>query len=251
MDENSEDIDWRALSKEERVALTLRLYRAVSGVADAQRITIRQVIDQAFKGLPEVGTDYESNFRRGNTSVEKAQLVHQWLELNHFDLAKIFAPELFQMNPARAWDRFLKKRRVDSGLRIVRMQNEYGIAQRAANVGDVSDVLQFGQEYCLELTSDRSGHAIAFQGYRGKWYPLALGNDDGRLRVPIVDDVQLLPRDHKGQPIPLVELDDAGDHSFVVITAPDRDLPLDQPSLASRSEDEALKVFQTNVRFVT
>lgn len=251
MDENSGDIDWQALPREERPAMTIRLYAALSGVAKAQRITITQMFDEAFKGLPEVGTDYGSNFRKGNASAVKAQLMHQWLEVHHFDLARTFAPELFQMNPARAWDRFLRARRVDGGLRIVRMANEFGIAQRAANVRDVCDVLQFGQEFCLELTSDRAGQAIAFQGHRGEWHPLALGNADGCWRVPIVDEAQLMPRDHKGQPIPLVEFDDAGNHSFVIITAPDKDLPLDKPSLASRFEDEALKVFQIDVRFVT
>jgi hypothetical protein len=251
MDKNTGDIDWMQLPKEERVLLTKDLYKAVSGVADLNGVTIVRLIDEAFKGLPAVGTDYESNFRRGNISAAKALLMHRWLEDNHFDLAKRFAPELFQMNPARAWDRFLERRRMDGGLRIVRMKTEFGIVQRAAKAREASEALRFGEEFCLELTSDRTGQAVAFQGYRGKWYPLALGNDDGRWRVPVTNDVQLLPRDHKGQPIPLIERDDAGEHSFVVITSPDKDLPLDQPSLASRFEDETLKVFQIDIRFVT
>jgi hypothetical protein len=247
----SEDIDWQKLSKEDRAHLTKKLFKAVSSVADATGVTILELIDRAFVGLPAVGTDYASNFRRGNISAAKAVLMHRWLEENHFDLAKTFAPDLFQMNPSRAWDRFLERRQVDGGLRIVRMKTEFGIVQRAAKANKASVALRFGEEFCLELVSKRPGYAIAFQGYRGQWHPLALGNDDGRWRVPIADDVQLLPRDQKGQPIPLIELDDAGNHSFVVITAPDKDLPVDQPSLASRFEDESLQVYWIGVRFVT
>ena len=247
----SEDIDWQKLSKEDRVHLTKKLFKAVSSVADATGVTILELIDRAFVGLPAVGTDYASNFRRGNISAAKALLMHRWLEENHFDLAKTFAPDLFQMNPSRAWDRFLERRQVDGGLRIVRMKTEFGIVQRAAKPNETSVALRFGEEFCLELVSKRPGYAIAFQGYRGQWHPLALGNDDGRWRVPITHDVQLLPRDQKGQPIPLIELDDAGNHSFVVVTAPDKDLPMDQPSLASRFEDQSLQVYQIDVRFVT
>ncbi|ABG31462.1 hypothetical protein CEP88_19000 [Roseobacter denitrificans] len=251
MDKNSGDIDWDQLPKDQRIDLTKNLFKAVSGVADLNSITIAELIDQAFLGLPKVGTDYDSNFRRGNVSAAKAMLMHRWLEENHFELAKTFAPELFQMNPKRAWNRFLDSRSVDGGLRIVQMKNEFGIAQRADKMRKVSKALRFGDAFCLELTSDRFGHAIAFQGYRGKYYPLALSGDERRLRIAITDGVQLLLRDLKGQPNPLVEMDDAGDHRFVVITSPDKNLPTDQRRLASRFDDEGLQVFHTDVRFVT
>ncbi|MEP1610529.1 MAG: hypothetical protein ABJL72_01265 [Roseobacter sp.] len=247
----NDDINWDRLSKEERAPLNLALFRAISGVADLTGVTIRTLVDQALAGFPAVGTDYESNFRRGNISAAKAMLMHRWLEEYHFDLAKTFAPELFQMNSKRAWDRFLDSRSVDSGLRIVQMEDKFGIVQRADKVREVSKALRFGDEFCLELISDRFGHAIAFQCYRGKYHPLALGGDERRLRITITDGVQLLPRDLEGQPNPLVEMDDAGDHRFVVITSPDKNLPTDQRSLASRFEDEGLQVFQTDVRFVT
>lgn len=128
-------------------------------------------------------------------SAAKALLMHRWLEEMHFDLAKTFAPELFQMNPARAWDQFLDQRGVDGGLRVVHIENEFGIAQRAAKARRVSKALRFGDAFCLELTSNRLGYAVAFQGYRDKYYPLALGDDERRLRIPITAGVQLLPRD--------------------------------------------------------
>lgn len=246
-----DDIDWLRLSKAERVPLTKDLYLAVSGIADAIDVKIVELIDTAFVDLPGVGTDYASNFRRGNVSAAKAMLVHRWLEKNHFDLAKTFAPELFQMNPARAWDQFLDQHGVDGGLRVVQIENEFGIAQRAAKARKASEALRFGDAFCLELTSDHPAYAVAFQGYRDNFYPLALGDDERRLRIPITAGVQFLPRDLNGKPNPLVEQDDAGDHRFVIITAPDKTLPTDQRSLAKRLEDERLKVFQTNVRFVT
>jgi predicted DNA-binding ribbon-helix-helix protein len=79
MDKNSGDIDWVQLPKEERIRLTKDLYKAVSGVADLKGVTIVRLIDEVFKGLPAVGTDYESNFRRGNISAAKALLMHRWL----------------------------------------------------------------------------------------------------------------------------------------------------------------------------
>ena len=92
MDENSGDIDWGQLPKDQRIDLTKDLFKAVSGVADLNRITISELIDQAFAGLPAVGTDYQSNFRRGNISAAKAKMMHRWLEENYFDLAQEFAP---------------------------------------------------------------------------------------------------------------------------------------------------------------
>ncbi len=250
---NSENgqIDWSAMATEERYERAKQLYTVIRQVAGnaGEKVEVYALI--ALGPNANVESHYVSNMRRGRISAERAATVHAFLEAHHFKDAQRIAPELFQMTPGRAWDRFLEHRRVDGGLRIVRMKREFGIVQRAAKARAMSEILQFGEEFCLELTSDWPGHAVAFQGYRENWHPVALGSDEGRWRIPITEGVQLLPRDQRGQPIPLVEYDDAGNHSFVVITSPVRDLPTDQPSLALRFEDERLQVFRIDVRFVT
>ena len=60
----------------------------------------------------------------------KAQTIHRYLEQNHFELARVAAPELFQVNPRTAWELFLDAHRVEGGLRIVPLKSHFGIVRR-------------------------------------------------------------------------------------------------------------------------
>lgn len=142
MEKNLVDIDWMQLPKAERVVLTKDLYQAVRGVADLSNMTVVQLIDEALKGLPAVGTDYESNFRRGNISARKAVLIYQWLEENHFDVAKTFAPDLFQTNPKSAWELFIDHNAAPGSLRIVQLKSNAGLIERDDQLIDVSETLR-------------------------------------------------------------------------------------------------------------
>lgn len=182
MDKNSGDIDWDHLPKDQRIDLTKDLFKAVSGVADLNSITIAELIDQAFKGLPKVGTDYDSNFRRGNISAAKTMPMHRWLEENHFDLAQKFAPDLFHTNPKSAWDCFIDEHAMTGKLRIVRLKSEAGLIEREDEAAPVGDTLRLTQRFCFDLTTEIRGAALAFQKYEGQWHSLPFGADSRNLK---------------------------------------------------------------------
>ena len=252
MDENSGDIDWLRLSKAERVPLTKDLYLAVSGVADATDVTILQLIDTAFVGLPAVGTDYASNFRRGNVSAAKAMLMHRWLEENHFDLAQKLVPDLFQTNPKSAWARFVDENATNGKLRIVQLKSEAGLIERDDQAVPVGDTIRLTQRFCFELTTEIRGAALAFQKYEGQWHSLPLGADSRNLKGTVSENPQLLPRDSEGNPIGLRENNDAGDHQFVLIVFQNRALPTDMKKIAQLSaKNEQFEVHRIAVKFVT
>jgi len=252
MDENSGDIDWLRLSKAERVPLTKDLYHAVSGVADANDVTILELIDKAFIGLPAVGTDYASNFRRGNISAAKALLMHRWLEENHFDLAQKFASDLFQTNPKSAWDRFVDTNAIVGRLRVFHLKSESGLIERDDEVSEIDDVIRLTQRFCFKLTTDLRGAALAFQKYDGRWHKLPLGADTRNLKGNVADSPELLPRNKLGNPIGLRENDDAGNHEFVVLVSDNRTLPTDMKKLARLEPSSAkFELHRIGVKFVT
>lgn len=252
MDENSGDIDWKNIPKDERSELTKALFEAVSGVADLNSITIAELIDQAFKGLPAVGTDYQSNFRRGNISAAKAMRMHRWLEENHFDLAQKFAPDLFQTNPKSAWDCFIDEHAMTGKLRIARLKSEAGLIERENEAVPVDDTLRLTQRFCFDLTTEIRGAALAFQKYEGQWHSLPLGADSRNLKGTVSESPQLLPRDSQGNPIGLRENNDAGDHHFVMIVFQNRALPTDMKKIAQLSaKNEKFEVHMIAVKFVT
>jgi hypothetical protein len=252
MDENSGEIDWLRLSKSKRVPLTKDLYLAVSGVADAIDVTILELIDTAFAGLPAVGTDYSSNFRRGNVSAAKAMLMHRWLEENHFELAQKLAPELFQTNPKSAWDRFIDANAIVGKLHIVQLKSEAGLIERDDHAVPVGDTIRLTQRFCFELRTEIRGSALAFQKYEGQWHSLPLGADSRNLKGTVSASPQLLPRDGQGNPIGLRENNDAGHHEFGIIVSDDRTLPTDMKKIARLTLSTArFEVHRITVKFVT
>lgn len=248
----SEDIDWQRLSKEDRAPLNKELFKAVSSVADATGVTILELIDKAFVGLPAVGTDYSSNFRRGNISAAKALLMHKWLVENHFDLAQKFAPSLFQINPKSAWDQFVDANAIIGDLRIVRLKSDLGLIERDDEAILVPDTIRLTQRFCFELTTEIKGTAKAFQKYERQWHCLPLGADSRNLKGSVSESPQLLPRDKFGNPIGLRENNDAGYHTFVVIVSNDKTMPTDMEKSAQLEPDSSkFEVHKVNIRFVT
>ena len=252
MDKNSGDIDWMQLTKAERVVLIKDLYQAVRGVADLTSTTVVQLIDQALQGLPAVGTDYESNFRRGNIAAAKAALIHRWLEENHFDLARTFAPDLFQTNPKSAWELFIDAKAATGRLSVVQLKSNAGLIERDDQLLEVGETLRLTQRFCFELRSELKGVALAFQKYNHEWHNLPLGADSRNLKGSVTDSPQVLPHDKDGKPIGLRENNDTGQHEFVIVVSEDRKLPTDMNKLAQLGEDgERVEVHRIAVRFVT
>ncbi len=251
MDDDSGEIDWLNMPRAERIELTKALYKAARYVVQVTGENIEILIDHALGAPQKHGTDYDSNFRKGEIAAAKAMLIHRYLEENHCDLARKTAPDLFQTNPKSAWEQLLERHTVAEGLKIVPFKENMGIVRRAAKLTSTTQALRLGQRFCLELTADAEGYAVAFQGYRGEWYAVPLGTDERRLRVSVKPGPQWLPRDADEQPIPLAEEDDAGASSFVVITSPEKTLPTDQRGLINHARNNDIFVYRADVRFVT
>ncbi|MDW3181634.1 hypothetical protein [Roseobacter sp.] len=247
--ENPDEFDWMKASRQKRIEPSKALYRALRAVSDVTGEHIDILMDQAFGETVTLGTDYISNFRRGNIAAGRAMMIHCWLEQNHFDVAKEATPELFRVNPKSAWELFVEKHAKTDGLRIIPMKRQMGILSRARNAPKIVKKLRLGQCFCFELDSPINGTVVAFEEYRGKWHPLPLGADERRLRVLVNERVQMLPRDEVGNPIELEELHDTGQHQYVFVISTDKDIPITMKGIAHTSSETC--VFITIVQFET
>ncbi|QFT63787.1 hypothetical protein [Roseivivax sp. THAF30] len=245
----TEEVNWLDITTAEKTKAVQNLYKAISAIAAATDQTIDSLY---YRALPDQEvSEYQSNFRRSNIAAAKAKLIHFYLKEYYFETGRKLAPELFHIRPGSAFERFVEARRHGDGLKIVKMRNGFGIARRASETCEHYDRLRLTEPYCLELTSDRSGYAVAFEKYGGTWHPLALGESDRHFRAHIDAGTCLLPRKANRKPDPLNEMDDAGEHRFVIVTAMDRDVAASTDLLAERSGDTDLRAYEACVLFVT
>ena len=221
------EIDWLNATKEDRKVL----YRVCGVIAHRQGDGVGGLLDQVFGGRQHYGTDYMANFRQGKIARSKAHLIYVWICENHFKTAHSTAPYYFPMAHTDALGAFLKDRAIRGKLRIVQGTSWRGLVQRASEVSAVNICLRLGEEFCFALESSTSGVAVAFQGYKGKWHPIALGAGGKTLEANIFEEFHLLPMDKNYLPVALVEVEDAGVHDFVIAVFPDEyvgSLELDQ-----------------------
>lgn len=248
-----DEVDWLNMSASERIEPTKVLFVAMRKVSITTGRHIDLLLDDALGEAQSRGTDYESNFRKGKIAAMKAMMIQQWLEQNYFEEAKEatknIETNLFQINPKSAWDSLIEANAITGKLSVILLTKQMGIAQRSKEVQESATTIRLGQDYCLELDSDLVGHCVAFEGYQGQWHPLSLGADTRRLRVEVQQGVQRLPRDSKGDPIALVELNDGGEHQFVCVVSEDSTLPTDRQGLLKKKDD--IDLHRVVVRFVT
>ncbi|SFA88989.1 hypothetical protein SAMN05421688_1509 [Poseidonocella pacifica] len=250
MDKKFEDIDWKGLPREDRVEWIKRLYTVAREIASITGQHIEAIILAAIGPKVVLGTGYADNFRAGKISATRAQLIHKWIIDHHFERAHAKDKELFALSPLVAFERFIDHRKQPGGLQIVKVRVEFGIGKRVRDAPQNVTRLRMGQAYCLELTSDRPGFAIGFERYGKVWHPLALGESEEHFRIPVGEGVSLLPRDAKGKPAPLYEVDDSGEHRFVIVTSPDKRMATNIGELARRYEDKTLNVYEAHVLFI-
>ncbi|WVX47999.1 hypothetical protein ROLI_010760 [Roseobacter fucihabitans] len=237
-------------SRQERTEPSKALYRALRAVSDVTGEHIDILMDQAFGETATLGTDYISNFRRGNIAAGRAMMIHRWLEQNHFDVAQNASPTLFQVNPKSVWELFVEQHAKKAGLRIIPMKREMGILSRTKSAPKTVETLQLGQCFCFELDSPHDGVVVAFEKCKSDWHPLPLGADERRLRALVSEGAQFLPRDDAGKLIELEELQDTGQHQYVFVVSPNNTAPISMKDIAQTSYGEAC-VFIITVRFVS
>ena len=243
------EIDWLNLPRPERIERTKELYQAVRHVATVTGATVETLIEAAY-GAPQVfSADPHRNFRKGELAAPKAQTIHRYLEQNHFELARLAAPELFQVNPRTAWEIFLDAHRVESGLSVV-PATQLGIARRKPPEEDAA-IFRIGQDFLFELHVPVAGHVVAFETYRGVWHPLPLGADERNLVVKVREGLRILPSTRGGTPIPLAEHDDAGLHEFTFLLCRGGRPPTDTKKLIRYAETAPVSAYQARTRIIT
>ncbi|EEB86428.1 hypothetical protein [Roseobacter sp. GAI101] len=252
MDKTSDNIDWLNLTRDELVQSIIALHKAVKAVAIATNEKIPTVIDMALAGHFAPGKGFDRNMRSGKIAAPKAMVIHRWLEQNHFTIARMTAPELFQINPKSAWDMFLETNAIEGRLKVIPITKQMGLARRSSEVRKSSTIIRLGQDYCFELDSQTEGTCVAFECYQGEWHSLALGADERRLRANIERGIQYLPCDTKRNPIPLVELDSGGEHQFALIVSADKSKPTAMADIAKLDpKARGLEVHRVTVSFVS
>lgn len=237
MSNDPEIIDWYAMPTAERIAAIKSLYRVFRHVADLSGRHAEDLLDDAL-GSPKArrGSDIE-NFRKGVIGRPRAQAIHAWLMGNHFKTGQQLAPRLFQSNPETDWELFLKRHSARDGmLEVVPVKSERGLTERAGNQAENVQTLRLGQNFCLRLTSPIKGVAVAFEQYQREWHPLPLVADQRKVRTLIDVGQQWLPKDATGEPIALIERNDAGAHRYVVIASVHLALLADRQSLGCVDE---------------
>ncbi|WP_339948493.1 hypothetical protein [uncultured Albimonas sp.] len=252
MSDDPETIDWYAMPTAERIAAIRSLYRVFRQVADLSGRHAEDLMDDAL-GSPRARSASDmNNFSKGRIARTRVRAIHTWLIGNHFETGQQLAPQLFQSNPETDWELFLKRHASAEGkLEVVPLKSERGLTERAGNQAENVQTLRLGQSFCLRLTSPIKGVAVAFECYQRKWYPIPLGADQRKVRTSIGVGQQWLPKEANGDPIALVEHNDAGVHRYVVVMSEDAALPADRQSLVRASLANTPATFDVEMNFVT
>lgn len=246
------EMDWLGSSADARIEPTKALYRALRAVSDVTEHSFDVLMKDIFGSAYNAETADSSNFRKGKLAATKAKLIYHWLGQNHFETAHIIAPDLFQVNPVSAWQRFVDRHAQTGKLRLLRMDAKMGLIRRASERKPVDQTLRMTEEFCFEVQTDLRGVALAFERYQDTWHAVPLGADQRRLKGDVKDSPQILPVTANGEPIPLCEVEDTGDHVFVFVVSSDKKLPHEMRDLAWLSDQSApFEVHLVAVTFVT
>lgn len=227
-----------------------QLYPVLRAICDVDpRETPELLIDKACGKPLRRGTDYIKNVAKGDFAKSIAQLVYLYLRDHHFDIAHKISPDIFPETPAMRWRQILDERAVKGKLKIVPMKRSMGIVQRAREVSNAECTLKLGQEFCLELETDRDGHAILLQGLRDKWPPIEL-IDGKHYRMPITKGTTIFPMLGNGAPDPIMEPRDLGLHEFAAIVSDQPNIPFAIERLILWVNDHDCQLHRVSVQLV-
>lgn len=241
--EISQNIDWLTASKEDRA----KLYVVLRAISDLTGRTIEEQMEEAFGYKLLTGADYLRNFRRGAIARPKAKLIAAWITDHHADTARTIVPELFPVPAIVDWDTYIQNHVIIDKLHIVRLPKGLGIVERVNDCLEPDETLRLGERFFFQLESDIEGHAVAFQGYRGEWHPLPLGDSMSDLTASILLNHQSLPRHSDHSIIPLQEKEDLGVHQFFIVVSED---VKNLPDMANQALHDCL-IHSVTVEFIS
>ena len=201
-----------------------QLYRALVAAAELANERFDDFLQRPFNPPWALAANYRRNLQRGDYSAIRAKVLYDFLMQHHFPAAHSTAPDIFPETPEMRWQSILEERAITGQLAIVPMRSTMGIVQRASAIKNAATKIKRGQLFCFELTSNDAGHVLALQGVNGLWHAIPLGHD-GQHTTPIKPGTTILPQTPDGKPDPMVEHNDLGLHTFVLVTAPTTAIP--------------------------
>ena len=147
------------------------------------------------------------------------------------------APDLFTGLARSSWQEFMDDRAQYGSLAILRLSS-LGLVQPASRFPVEGRPLTLGEAFAFSLQSEHEGKVFAFQVTAEKWHLFSLGEDAQDYLRPCRKGEQVLPSHKDGSPLPIIEAETGGLHSFVfIVCAADTDVEINQyAGLALRPE---------------
>lgn len=207
-------IDWLQSSVEERRAL----YGALKNAADRRNMGVTALTAEIT--AQALGADYDKTLRAGRYSRKTAGVLAEWLSQHE---TKRYAQALNEISRSKdeekdlTWRAFSDRFRESDACRIIlRKHSELPIVRPSTQRAQLN--LSLHEEFYIAINAAEDGHAIAFQNFSSRWYPLPLAGyrpvakiNAGQSSIPINPE--------NGKIDYLAEDEHVGYHEIVVITA--------------------------------
>ncbi len=203
-----------------------QLYKVLRALADLDPTKTAETLFDEGVGKPVArGIDYMNNVRKGEYNATFATLIYRWLLKNHYPVAHQFAPDIFPKTIEMRWRAILDERAINGQLKIATVRHGVGIVQRASAIAGADIALKLGQLFCLHLTTDQTGYAVALQGLNNDWHAIEIGQGGGYV-CQIEPGENLIPWTPAGQLDPLAENEAAGMYEFILMQASAPEIPV-------------------------
>lgn len=261
-----EVIDW----EETTIAERKLLHKQVLTLKKRLRIDWTTTFQQAFGPRDNVGSNYEDNLRQGKIAPERAYKLFIWLYKQDRVLASNVEDDILALRakhfPEQSinWEAMLAKGKF-SNVRACKCDDVLGMAEFARRQPIQSLKFKLLEEFYFEFDIPFDGTLIAFQGYKGIWYPQLIAEDTAILKVS--EGNQIIPSDDTNKPDPLWEETDRGKHSYAFLLTQDSEIDQFAPPIAPMphgipvktrdalaqqimgSSDKAWELFRINLMF--
>lgn len=226
-----------------------QLYKVLRALADLDPSeTVETLFDKGVGKTVARGIDYMNNVRKGDYSSTFAALIYRWLLEQHFPIAHQFAADIFPQTIAMRWRAILDERANKGQFTIAAVRHGMGLVQRASRIAGADVVLKLGQFFCLQLTSERTGYAVALQGLSNDWHAIEIGQDGGYV-CQIKPGKNLVPRLDDGLIDPLSEDGAAGFYDFVLVHADSETIPVTIDDLVTWVNAHQCDIHQVTATF--
>ena len=198
-----------------------RLYRVLTAAAELTSTHFDDFLQVPFAKPWNLAPSSRRNLQRGEYSTIRAQVLYDYIHEHHFEIGHQIAPEIFSETPEMRWDRLLNQAANKKGLSLVpwgdlNLVGRFYEQEAERKKQEKVTKLSLEKPFIMELQSDREGYAVALQWYKDVWHLFPLGPNK-QLTVPIKQGKVYLPVNDAGNPDPLSENRDSGDHQFAIV----------------------------------